>query len=236
VAPSTNDATTPVSGWLVPDNFATLGQEWYTLGTTARFAVGDYMAGNTNNVYNVRNTAAAGTATYIPAAINTAFFCAQCHDRYFNNSRLRNNTDQSVYCGAPVAGVVVNGVTLPVYADADGVAPWIHPTHPDECQAIVGATGLTGWGDNASSGDLTYHYRHAAGDIRLSMDGTTAAGAGTSVSRSCVACHVAHGTAATMTTLASGASLAADSALLRLDNRSTCLRCHASSVNFTVAP
>ena len=232
----TNDATTPVSGWLVPDNFATLGQEWYTLGTTGRFAVGDYMAGNTNNVYNVRNTAAAGTATYIPAAINAAFFCAQCHDRYFNNTRLRNNTDASVYCGAPVAGVVVNGVTLPVFADADGVAPWIHPTHPGECEAIVGGTGLTGWGDNASSGDLTYHYRHAAGDIRLSMDGTTAAGAGTSVSRSCVACHTAHGTAATMTALANGASLAADSALLRMDNRSTCLRCHASSVNFTVAP
>ena len=151
----TNDATTPVSGWLVPDNFATLGQEWYTIGTTGRFAVGDYMApSNTNNVYNVRNTAAPGTTTYIPAAINTAFFCAQCHDRYFNNSRLRNNTDQSVYCGAPVAGVVVNGVTLPVYADADGVAPWIHPTHPDECQAIVGATGLTGWGDNNPSADL----------------------------------------------------------------------------------
>jgi predicted CXXCH cytochrome family protein len=39
-----------------------------------------------------------------------------------------------------------------------------------------------------------------------------------------------------MTTLANGASLAADSALLRMDNRSTCLRCHAGAVNFTVAP
>lgn len=234
----TNDATTPVSGWLVPDNFATLGQEWYTLGTTARFAVGDYNAGNANNVYNVRNPAAAGTQTYIPAATNSAYFCAQCHDRYFNNTRLRNNTDPSVYCGAPVAGVVVNGVTLPVFADADGVAPWIHPTHPTECEAVLDATGvLTGWGDNAPSADLTYHYRHTSGDVlRASSDGTVAANAGTSVGRTCVACHVSHGTAAQMTPLASGASLAADSALLRMDNRSLCLRCHASNVNFTVGP
>jgi predicted CXXCH cytochrome family protein len=234
----TNDATTPVSGWLVPDNFATLGQEWYTIGTTGRFAVGDYQApSNANNVYAVRNPAAPGTTNFIPAAVNSAYFCAQCHDRYFNNTRLRNNTDASVFCGAPVAGVVVNGVTLPVFADADGVAPWIHPTNPTECQAITDAAGvLTGWGDNASSGDLTYHYRHGAGDIRLSMDGTVAAGAGTSIGRSCVACHTAHGSSAQMTALANGASLAADSALLRMDNRSICLRCHASNVNFTVAP
>ena len=234
----TNDATTPVSGWLVPDNFTTLGQEWYTLGTTGRFAVGDYNAGNANNVYNVRNPAAAGTLTYIPAATNSAYFCAQCHDRYFNNTRLRNNTDASVYCGAPVAGVVVNGVTLPVFADADGVAPWIHPTHPTECEAVLNAAGvLTGWGDNAPSADLTYHYRHSSGDVlRPSGDGTVAAGAGTSVGRTCVACHVSHGTAAQMTPLASGASLAADSALLRMDNRSLCLRCHADTVNFTVGP
>lgn len=234
-----NGQTTPQTGWLVPDNFATLGQEWYTLGTTGRFAVGDYNAGNANNVYNVRNPAAAGTVTYIPAAINEAFFCAQCHDRYFNNSRLRNNTDDSVYCGAPFAKTV-NGVALPVYPDADGVPPWIHPdaAKAATCLAVTDAvTGaLTGWGDNNPSGDLTYMYRHSSGDIRVSMDGTTAAGAGTSVSRTCVACHVSHGTAAQMTTLANGASLAADSALLRMDNRSVCLRCHASSVNFNVGP
>jgi len=220
------------TGWLVPDNFAALGTEWYTLGTTGAFAVGDYNAGNANNTYQPTGH------NYVSAAVNVAFFCAQCHDRYFNNSRLRNDTDQSVYCGAPVAGVVVNGVTLSVYADADGVAPWIHPVDPARCEPVVNTTtgALTSWGDNGASGDLTYTYRHASGDIRLSMDGTTAAGAGTSVSRTCVACHVAHGTAASMTATASSASLAKDSALLRMDNRSLCLRCHASSVGFTVGP
>lgn len=230
---------TDTSGWLVPDNFTTNGQEWYTLGTTSAFATGDYMAGSTNNVYNIKHPSAPAGSSYIPAAVNTAFFCAQCHDRYFNNSKLRNDTDASVYCGAPIAGQTSNGVALPVYADADGAAPWIHPADPVRCEPVFTATGAldtTKWGDNGTSGDALYMYRHASGDIRISMDGTSAAGAGTSVSRSCVACHVAHGTTAASTALASSATLAGDSALLRLDNRSVCLRCHASSVNFTVGP
>jgi predicted CXXCH cytochrome family protein len=238
---------TDVSGWTVPDNFATLGTEWYTIGTTGAFAVGDYNAGNANNVYNLKNPTAPEATTYIPAAINVAYFCAQCHDRYFNNSRLRNNTDDSVYCGAPVAKTV-NGVVLTVYPDADGVAPWIHPVDPARCEPVFDAAGttLTGWGDNGPSGDNTYMFRHSSGDIRLSADGTAAAGNATSVSRSCVACHTAHGTTAVMTTLAGtadttavsmdGASLAGGSTLLRMDNRSICLRCHAGSVGFTIVP
>lgn len=228
----TNDVTS-TSGWLVPDNFAANGSEWYTLGTTGAFAAGDYMAGNTNNVYQPTGH------SYVAAAVNTAFFCAQCHDRYFNNSKLRNDTDASVYCGAPIAGQTANGVALPVYADADGAAPWIHPVDPVRCEPVFTAAGVfdtTHWGDNGPSGDNTYMFRHTSGDIRLSMDGTVAAGAGTSVSRACAACHVSHGTTSASTVLASSATLAGDSALLRMDNRSVCLRCHASTVNFTVGP
>jgi len=227
-----NDASTPVSGWLVPDNFAVNGQEWYTIGTTGAFAVGDYSAGNGNNVYNVKNSTAPAGLTYIPAAVNTAFFCAQCHDRYFNNSRLRNATDASVYCGAPTAGVVVNGITLTVYPPT---ATGQHPVDSVRCEPVYTGGTITGWGDNGPSGDSTYKYRHASGDIRTSMDGTVAVGTGASVSRSCMACHVAHGTAAEMTTLAED-DLTSDSALLRMDNRSICLRCHANTVNFIVGP
>ena len=39
-----------------------------------------------------------------------------------------------------------------------------------------------------------------------------------------------------MTALCKCTTLAADSALLRMDNRSVCLRCHASDVNFIVGP
>ena len=225
--------TTTTSGWTVPDNYATLGTEWYTIGTTGAFAVGDYNAGNANNAYAVTGH------SYVDAGVNVAMFCAQCHDRYFNNSRLRNNTDISAYCGKPTAST--STVVVPIVDDADGVAPWIHPTDAVRCQPVTNTTGgLTGWGDNGPSGDSTYMYRHASGDIRVSMDGATAAGAGTSISRSCVACHVAHGTTATMTTLASSASLVPNptnnSVLLRMDNRTLCLRCHAGAVGFTVAP
>ena len=235
----TNGTTT---GWTVPDNFATNGTEWYTIGTTGAFAVGDYNAGNGNNVYNLKNATATETNTYIPAAIGEAFFCAQCHDRYFNNSRLRNATEVSMYCGHPLNGTTApytgSPLTLPYQPDADGVAPYIHPVDPTRCQAVVSTTTglITGWGDNGDSGDNVLKYRHASGDIRISSDGANAAGAGTSLSRACNACHVSHGTTAAMTTLASNASLATGSTLLRMDNRSICLRCHAPDVNFVVGP
>jgi predicted CXXCH cytochrome family protein len=235
----TNGTTT---GWTVPDNFATLGTEWYTIGTTGAFAAGDYNAGNANNVYNLKNASASEATTYIPAAINVAFFCAQCHDRYFNNSRLRNNTDSSGYCGTPGTATA----TLPSYPDADGVAPWIHPVDSARCIPVVDSlNALVSWGDSGSSGDTTYMYRHASGDIRLSMDGTTAAGGGTSLSRACSACHVAHGTSALADPQPSNGvdasaigvgSLAGGSVLMRMDGRTICLRCHASTVNFVVGP
>ena len=84
------------SGWTVPDAIATNGAEWYTLGTTNAFAVGDYNAGNATNVYNVD-----AAHNYINAASNVAYFCAQCHDRYFANTRLRNNTDASALLRRP---------------------------------------------------------------------------------------------------------------------------------------
>jgi cytochrome c553 len=212
--------TVNVSGWLVPDNFS--GAEWYTIGTTGAFAAGDYSApSNGNNVYQPTGF------NYIPAAVNTAFFCAQCHDRYFNNSRLRNNTDISAYCNG--------GNPATVLPPANGTS--VSPVDAVYCLPVPG-TSPTGWvwGDNRPSGDTTYMYRHASGDIRTSQDGTVNAGAGTSISRSCMACHVAHGTSAASVAFASNATLSGDSALLRMDNRSICLRCHASTVNFTVKP
>jgi predicted CXXCH cytochrome family protein len=236
-----NDASTPVSGWLVPDNYATNGTEWYTIGSqtingTGPFALGDYNNGNANVAYQPLNGSSV-TQSYVSSAVNVAFFCAQCHDRYFNNSRLRNATDDSVYCGAPVARTV-NGVVLTVYP-ATGTNE--HPVDPTNC--LANANPATEWDDNRPSGDNVYTYRHSSGDVRLSADGTVAAGAGTSVSRSCVACHVSHGTSAVadpaLTNGVDGAaagvgSLAGGSVLMRMDGRTICLRCHASSVNFSV--
>jgi predicted CXXCH cytochrome family protein len=267
-----NDSDT-ATGWLVPDNQLVSNTEWYTIGTqvfngTGPFANGDYSSGNGAGVYRPSNGSA--TVDYIPAAINLPFFCAQCHDRYFNNSRLRNDTDASVYCGAPYADMTLSVknasqatviVALTPFADADGAAPYIHPNYPTRCEPVLNSDGtLASWGDNGNSGDSIYTYRHASGDVRYSADGansqgtdlvggTTALGATlkvntgktvTSISRSCVACHVAHGTTAVANTLGgvdAGAvgvgSLAGGSVLLRMDGRSICLRCHAP--NYTIA-
>lgn len=240
-----NDASTPVSGWLVPDNYATIGTEWYTIGQetlngSGPFAAGDYNNGNANNTYQPFNTTSDLIQNYIPAAINEAYFCAQCHDRYFNNSRLRNDTDASLFCGAPYDNMYSNGVLLPLKAPVAG----LHPTDPDRCIPVLDSTtgALLSWGDSGSSGDTVYTYRHTSGDIRVSTDGTNAAGAGTSVSRACAACHVAHGTSSNPDPApgngvdagtAGVGSLAGGSILLRMDGRTVCLRCHASSVNFT---
>jgi predicted CXXCH cytochrome family protein len=257
------------TGWTVPDNMA-LGEEWYTIGAVNSFSVGDYNAGNATNVYDiVASDIATADPTGAPrnykiAASNVAYFCAQCHDRYFANSRSRNNTDTSLFCGTPglpaiagrAASATTSGlITLTVYADADGAAPWIHPVDPVRCEAVVSATnGSVNWGDNGSTGDSVHAYLHASGDVlRASADGSfipgrapvTPATAMTNpqdVGRSCIACHVSHGTTAAMTTLAAGANLATganaegDSTLLRMDNRSLCLRCHADTVGFTVLP
>ena len=64
---------------------------------------------------------------------------------------------------------------------------------------------------STNSGDAVFMYRHVSnGDLGMA----------------CTSCHVSHGTSAASTALASSASLAGDSAMLRLDNRGVCQACH----------
>jgi predicted CXXCH cytochrome family protein len=234
------------TGWLIPDNYTTSGTEWYTIGKEpdiskcgqsgtsacgAPFAIGDYAAGTGNIVYLPDN--ASGTqVNYVNAAVNLPYFCAQCHDRYLANSSLRNGTDQSAYCGAPQAKTLTSGLVLTVYAPVSG----LHPVDPTGC--ILSGDSLS-WFDVRSSGDGQFTFMHSSGELRQSVDLSTSAPTsttGTSVKRSCVACHVSHGTTAVMTDFAKASTLSSDSSLLRMDNRSMCLRCHASTVGFTVLP
>jgi predicted CXXCH cytochrome family protein len=287
----TNGAT---NGWTVPDTNPGNGSEWYslTVASTTAFAGGpdDYMPGNDGgNVYTN------ATKDYRPALMSMGFFCAQCHDRYFNNGKLRNNgsgeatkrngtSDQSARCGRPsdatlhtVAGVnqwgwILDGQTSlnaaaldtapgTTYSTQSGrydpvsVTNPVHPLYPNDCTAIynvkptTGATGakadaFIGWADTRKADDI-FMYRHNSGDVRGSNDGAwnQSATAFTSVGKTCLTCHVAHGTAASAMTATlvadpindpdnDGNSLAGDSVLLRMDGRTICLRCHASSVNY----
>lgn len=233
------------TGWTVPDNFAADSGEWYTLGTTRRIAANDYDAGaSMTYVYGLTATDTGSVAMdYKPAVIGISFFCAQCHDRYFNNTRLRNNTDESAYCGLPAQ----TGYAAPVDAtsistvDATYCKPYYSTTAP--------ARWL--WADSRPSGDDTYMYRHNSGDVRGSVDGAVvqSATAFSAIGRTCLACHVAHGSAAQADSNALdgvdagsivdvaklstniGGSLHGGSVLLRMDGRTVCIRCHASAVN-----
>jgi predicted CXXCH cytochrome family protein len=78
------------------------------------------------------------------------------------------------------------------------------------------------------SGDTLYMFRHIAG--------AASAATGSDASVTCVDCHNSHGTSAVADALAASAALSTDSALLKLDNRSMCARCHANDVNFQFTP
>jgi len=87
---------------------------------------------------------------------------------------------------------------------------------------VSGTVTDVGNGREIASGDSYYMYRHnSTGSVP------------------CVDCHVAHGTGSVMTntnaTYAS-ASLTTGSILMKLDERSICLKCHGHNVNFNYVP
>jgi predicted CXXCH cytochrome family protein len=122
-------------------------------------------------------------------------------------------TGTSTDCPGGTGGTAFNN-----QAPHDVLGFWCSTCH-DRYLAPGGAPGSR----DINSGDPGYHFRHravASGNI---------AGTGT---YTCVDCHNAHGTVATANALASSATYAADSALLKGDNRAVCVRCHAGAVNF----
>lgn len=74
------------------------------------------------------------------------------------------------------------------------------------------------------SGDAVFAYRHTSNKISAKIDGTG--------QRTCIQCHVAHGSNASMSGTRSSSVTAPDgtgagsSKLLRVDNRGTCQMCH----------
>lgn len=283
--PNNGTAATPgVTGWTVPDNFTTNGGEWYTLGKKSKAANEDYLPGGSlNNAYNINTTTDGATVAhdYRPAAINAGFFCAECHDRYFNNSSLRNNGDKSTYCLTDEDNTTLVSPAAPTYTTnpaqvggASATNPQIYPVgqvYPEVqgtakqafCKAVVSynshiaAPGITAaWGDSRPSGDAVYEFRHASGDVRAAVDGSgtqliATSTNFTSIGRTCLTCHVSHGTSAvansnltdgvdpgaqvnlaTIATSNLGGSLHGGSVLLRLDGRTLCVRCHGGDIGF----
>jgi predicted CXXCH cytochrome family protein len=85
----------------------------------------------------------------------------------------------------------------------------------------TGATTTVAQRSRTNSGDAIFTYRHTS-------SGTTSGGS----SRSCVQCHVAHGSNAKMGPISGsvenpdGSVIVGDSKLLKVDNRGTCKMCH----------
>lgn len=227
---ATDDAV--YNGWTVPDTVAAIGAEWYTINSDANmvtfaatadyrntpFGLGDYSL-NTENLYSTTFVVSIDDPAQKAfdnrwGMVNTAYFCAQCHDRYFNNSSLRNDEDRSNYCNT--AADNVTAVAAPT-ALSD-----LHPVvaKQADCEASYTPVVRNGplvwhWADLRSSGDSVYQYRHASGDfLRNSEDGTVTAShvytitapatvpatfnASSQSYRTCLSCHVAHGTSAVM--------------------------------------
>jgi len=85
----------------------------------------------------------------------------------------------------------------------------------------TGATTTPAQRSRANSGDAIFTYRHTS-------SGTASGGS----NRSCIQCHVAHGTNAKMGAISGsvanpdGSVVVGDSKLLKVDNRGTCKMCH----------
>jgi predicted CXXCH cytochrome family protein len=161
------------------------------------------------------------------AAVTTPLTCGSCHDPHGNgNYRIL----KGLPVGAATGAVAVN-ITEPVsvtktytttnywqVADPNtagyiaNISAWCTTCHT----RYMGGTGS----GSTSSGDAVYSYRHTS-------NGTTQGSA------SCIQCHVAHGSNASVSgTYSSGVKFpdgtgtTTDGRLLRIDNRGTCQMCH----------
>lgn len=195
------------------------GTQW-TPWSSYVAAVGD-LAGR-NYVYQ-RPAATTTTATVTNAAAPGGGIFT-CKDGSGNLPPLPTpngtNWDWQTYACGTVTGTTFNNNTNGLTGGASRTAGrgqigyWCATCH-DRYLANSGSR------DNVS-GDGYYMYRHNSGN-------TTP----------CVDCHVAHGTSAVMTVTNAtypGASLTTGSILMKLDERSICLKCHGHDVNFAYTP
>ena len=154
--------------------------------------------------------------------------CGNCHDPHGNgNYRILRSTPKGVY-HYPEHGpeVAIPDTATKVYTTenywrsddvnalgfAENIAAWCSICHTRYSADHEGST---------YSGDPVYSYRHTSDDDRQ--------GGGR---RTCIQCHVSHGSNASMGTRSNevpspdGSLAAGDSRLLRVDSRGVCKLCH----------
>lgn len=155
------------------------------------------------------------------------------------------NTAKGYYCNDPTAASLVANppfaTTTGTYATYTGNCATFLTTHLETGTAFDNSKARVALGLFCSqchdryfeasgsaalkTADAVFMYQHASGAATASDPSIT-----------CVDCHASHGTSAIADALASSASLAGDSALLKLDNRSMCATCHGTGINFQFTP
>lgn len=176
-----------------------------------------------------RGDAAGRSYTYVRPALPQASFTIAA-----------NATPSSIYSCAAFDIALLPNPRLPQASPAVAGVSFDYNALITACGAHTGTT----FNNSTQRADIgkwcaTCHDRYAASSARTSDSGDAHfafrhTSAGSSVS--CVDCHAAHGTNAVMTNTNlehPSASLTTGSILMKTDERSVCLKCHGTSVNFT---
>lgn len=218
----------------------TPSQYWYTINSdiTSDPSVGLYRSRFSGGVWTTwsnyitqRGDAAGRSYTYVrPALAQSSFTIADGA----KPSSLYSCAQSDLSLLPVVGGVQAAQGTDPGEFDYNS---WL-----TACGAVpAGETTFSNAAARTSIGEWcsTCHDRYAASSARSSDSGDAHykfrhTSSGSSVS--CVDCHAAHGTNAVMTNTNAehpGASLTTGSILMKTDERSVCLKCHGTSVNFS---
>lgn len=157
-----------------------------------------------------------------------ALTCGNCHDPHGNgNYRILRSTPKGLYARTEVAPeVAIADATTKAYTTtnywltSDSNGPQFAEKIASWC-SICHARYPVDHGGSTPSGDPVYSYRHT------SNKGEQGAG-----KRTCIQCHVSHGSNASMgptsesVPFPDGSAAGSDSRLLRADNRGVCQICH----------
>ncbi|MFQ5575740.1 MAG: cytochrome c3 family protein [Anaerolineae bacterium] len=205
-----------------PDNSALLGGGFVNYGGNAVTSSHD-PSGATDLAWG--NGVARGSTAALAAGNLT---CASCHDPHGSaNYRIIKAT---VNGNAVAVAQVDEGAAKDYDTEqwGTGQSNVCAACHDDYHKTAVGQGSILDGASYTHRIDMGYSYGGNNNPETVGMGGYTLplAETGTNNTVACQTCHLPHGTASTMAGFASGAGPAADSALLRLDNRGVCEVCH----------